>query len=79
MKLFIKQHFQLTDIHKNEIHYELAGYNRNTDFTGVRNILGHTLNMSGWHFNDQLYYTVDRGSVNNGYLFRPTADISKDT
>ena len=26
---------------------------------------------------DQLYYTVDHGSINNGYLFRPSADISK--
>jgi hypothetical protein len=74
---FYKAAFQLTDKKKNEIHYELSGYNRNTDFTGIRNVLGHTLNTNGWHFNDQLYFTVDRGSINNGYLFRPTADISK--
>jgi len=74
---FYKAAFQLTDIHKNEIHYELAGYNRNTDFTGIRNILGHTLNVNGWHFNDQIYLTIDRGTINNGYLFRPTFDISK--
>jgi hypothetical protein len=74
---FYKAAFQLTDIKKNEIHYELSGYNRNTDFTGIRNIIGHTLNTNGWHFNDQLFYTVDRGSINNGYLFRPSADISK--
>ncbi len=75
---FYKSAFQLTDIHKNEIHYELSGYNRNKDFTGIRNIIGHTLNTTnGWHFMDQLYYTVDHGSVNDGYLFRPSADISK--
>jgi hypothetical protein len=74
---FYKAAFQLSDKKKNEIHYELAGYNRDKDFTGIRNIIGHTLNTKGWHFNDQLYYTVDHGSVNNGYLFRPTADISR--
>ena len=75
---FYKGAFQLTDIKKNEIHYELSGYNRNKDFTGIRNIIGHTLNTAnGWHFNDQLYYTVDHGSINDGYLFRPSADISK--
>lgn len=74
---FYKAAFQLTDKKKNEIHYELSGYNRNTDFTGIRNVLGHTLNTNGWHFNDQLYLTVDHGAINNGYLFRPTVDISK--
>jgi len=59
----------MTDIKKNEIHYELSGYNRNKDFTGIRNIIGHTLNTAnGWHFIDQLYYTVDHGSINDGYL-----------
>jgi hypothetical protein len=74
---FYKAAFKLTDTSNNEIHYELSGYNRNTDFTGIRNVLGHTLNANGWHFNDQLYLTIDRGSIYNGYLFRPTADISK--
>ena len=74
---FFKAAFKLTDKVNNEVHYEMAGYNRNTDFTGIRNVLGHTLNTKGWHFNDQIYYTVDRGSINNGYLFRPTADISR--
>ncbi len=36
---------------KNEISYETAGYNRNDDFNGIRNIIGHTLNTAnGWHF-----------------------------
>ena len=74
---FYKAAFKLTDKKNNEVHYELAGYNRNSDFTGIRNVIGHTLNTNGWHFNDQLYYTVDHGTINNGYLFRPTADISK--
>ena len=74
---FYKAAFKLTDKANNEIHYELAGYNRNTDFTGVRNLLGHTLKVNGWNFNDQISYTVDRGTIYNGYFFRPTADISK--
>ena len=44
---FYKAAFKLTDKSNNEIHYELSGYNRNTDFTGVRNVLGHTLNVAG--------------------------------
>jgi hypothetical protein len=74
---FYKAAFKLTDKKNNEIHYELAGYNRNTDFTGVRNLLGHTLNVKGWHFNDQVSLTIDRGSINNGYFLRPSADISR--
>jgi hypothetical protein len=74
---FYKAAFKLTDKANNEIHYELAGYNRNTDFKGVRNLLGHTLKVNGWNFNDQISYTVDRGTIYNGYFFRPTADISK--
>ena len=74
---FYKAAFKLTDTLKNEIHYELAGYNRNTDFSGIRNVLGHSLNVKGWHFNDQLSVTFDRGSINNGYLFLPTIDISR--
>jgi hypothetical protein len=74
---FYKAAFKITDKSNNEIHYELAGYNRNTDFTGIRNLLGHTLHVNGWNFNDQISYTVDRGTIYNGYLFRPTVDISK--
>jgi hypothetical protein len=74
---FYKAAFKLTDKANNEVHYEMAGYNRNNDFSGIRNLLGHTLNTNGWHFNDQISYTIDKGSINNGYLFRPTADISR--
>ena len=51
---FYKAAFKLTDTMKNEIHYELSGYNRNQDFSGIRNLLGHSLNVKGWHFNDQV-------------------------
>lgn len=74
---FYKAAFKITDKTGNEIHYELAGYDRNQDFTGIRNLLGHTLHVNGWNFNDQISYTVDRGTIYNGYLFRPTVDISK--
>ena len=74
---FYKAAFQLTDPKKNNIRYELAGYNRNTDFTGVRNVLGHTTDVKGWHLNDQLSLTIDRGTINNGYFFRPTVELSK--
>jgi hypothetical protein len=74
---FYKAAFKLTDTMKNEIHYELSGYDRNQDFSGIRNILGHSLNVKGWHFNDQVSFTIDRGSINNGYLFLPTIDISR--
>ena len=74
---FYKAAFKLTDKANNEIHYEMAGYQRNNDFTGIRNLLGHTLSTKGWHFNDQISYTIDRGSINNGYLFRPSVDISR--
>jgi hypothetical protein len=72
-----KAAFKITDKTGNEIHYELAGYDRNQDFTGIRNLLGHSLHVNGWNFNDQISYTVDRGTIYNGYLFRPTVDISK--
>ncbi len=39
---FYKAAFKLTDTLKNEIHYELSGYNRNQDFSGIRNVLGHS-------------------------------------
>jgi hypothetical protein len=74
---FYKAAFKLMDTLKNEIHYELSGYNRNQDFSGIRNVLGHSLNVQGWHFNDQVTFTIDRGSINNGYLFLPTFDISR--
>jgi hypothetical protein len=74
---FYKAAFKLTDTLKNDIHYELSGYNRNQDFSGIRNVLGHSLSLNGWHFNDQVTFTIDRGSINNGYLFLPTLDVSR--
>ncbi|MDP4249645.1 MAG: hypothetical protein Q8918_05980 [Bacteroidota bacterium] len=74
---FYNAAFKLNDKKKNDIRYELAGYNRGSSFTGIRNTLGHTLDLSGWRFSDQLSWTTDRGDVNNGYLLRPVVDISK--
>ncbi len=74
---FYKGAFRLTDTMKNDISYEIAGYDRNADFKGIRNSLAHTLNLDGWHFKDQVSLTLDKGSLNDGYLFRPTIDISK--
>ena len=74
---FYKAAFKLTDTLKNEIHYELSGYNRNQDFSGIRNVLGHSLSLNGWHFNDQVSFTIDRGSINNGFLFLPSIDVSR--
>ena len=36
---FYKAAFKLTDKANNNVRYELEGYNRNTDFTGIRNLL----------------------------------------
>jgi len=74
---YYKAAFKLTDPRKNSIRYELAGYNRNNDFSGIRNLIGNTTDIGTWHFNDELSLTIDRGSINNGYFLRPTADISK--
>src|SRR5450631_1141700 len=74
---FYKAAFKVTDKAKNDISYELAGYNRNTDFTGIRNVLAHSTNVQGWQFKDQLSLTIDHGSINNGIFLRPTVDISK--
>ena len=74
---FYNAAFKLNDKKKNDIRYELAGYSRGSSFTGIRNLIGHTLDLSGWRFNDQVSWTVDRGDINNGYLLRPTVDIAK--
>lgn len=74
---FYVANFQLTDTKKNTVRYELAGYNRGSSFAGIRNLIAHTLDVNGWHFNDQVSLTTDRGSINNGYFLRPTIDISK--
>jgi hypothetical protein len=74
---FYNAAFSVTDKLKNTIHYELAGYNRDQSFRGIRNVLGHTLDVNGWHFNDQLSLTTDHGSINNGFFFRPSLDIAK--
>ena len=63
---FYNAAFSLKDKKSNEIHYELAGYNRGTDFTGVRNTIGHTTDIHGWKLNDQISYTNGNGDTSKG-------------
>ena len=74
---FYNAALKLSNKKKNEIRYELAGYNRGSSFNGIRNTIGHATDLAGWRFNDQLSWTTDRGDINNGYLLRPSVDISK--
>ncbi len=74
---FYNAAFKLQDKKQNNVRYELAGYKRGESFSGVRNGIGSTLNLHGWLLNDQATLTVDRGDINNGYFWRPNADISK--
>ena len=69
--------FKLTDKKNSTIRYELAGYNRDASFAGIRNLVAHSFDGGGWHINDQLSYTSDNGSMTRGYLFRPIVDIAR--
>ncbi len=74
---FYNATFKLSDKKANDIRYEIAGYDRGSSFKGIRNMIGHTLDISGWKFNDQVSLTTDLGDTSNGYLLRPSVDISK--
>jgi hypothetical protein len=74
---FYNAGFKLKDKKNNDIHYELSGYDRGSSFTGIRNIIGHSTDLGGWKFNDQLSLTLGNGDTSRGYFFRPTFDVSK--
>ncbi len=69
--------FQLSDKKRNSVRYELSGYNRGTNFAGIKNTIAHLADIEGWHFNDQVSLMNGNSTTNKGYYLRPTIDISK--
>ncbi|HTQ66640.1 MAG TPA: hypothetical protein VMI12_17730 [Puia sp.] len=69
--------FQLSDKKKNMVKYEFSGYDRSTNFSGIRNTFSHLTDLGGWRFNDQISLTNGNSTASKGYYLRPTIDISK--
>ncbi|MBS1597774.1 MAG: hypothetical protein JST75_06090 [Bacteroidetes bacterium] len=69
--------FQLSNTKKTNVRYELSGYNRSTNFTGIRNTFSHFVDLKGWRFTDQISLTNGNSATSKGYFLRPTIDISK--
>jgi hypothetical protein len=69
--------FLLSDKKLNSIKYEVARYDRGTDFTGIRNILTHNQTIDGWHIADQFSLTTSDSASFTGRFLRPSIDVSK--
>ena len=69
--------FQLSNNKKTNVRYELTGYDRSKNFSGIRNTFSHTYDQNGWHLADQISLTNGNSTTSKGYFLRPTIDISK--
>ena len=68
---------ELADEKSNSIKYLFTGYNRGSDFSGIRNSLYQSQTLKGWKLNNQVNYTNISSQTEKGYFLRPSLDISK--
>lgn len=69
--------FQLSDKKRNMVKYEISGYDRGSNFTGIRNTITHAQDFWGWRLTDQVSLTNGNTPTDKGYFLRPTIDLSK--
>jgi hypothetical protein len=67
----------LSDTKNNSLTYQLSGYNRSDNFSGIRNVITQMQKAGTWIFNNQLSLTNSTTYTDKGYFFRPTLNLSK--
>jgi hypothetical protein len=68
---------QLADAKQNSLRYQLMGYIRGDDFTGIRNILQHRHQVKGWNFNNTFNISNTSSRTDKGYFLRPAVNVSR--
>lgn len=68
---------QLIDNRSNTWKYQFNSYLRGDDFKGFRNSITQLQTIEGWRLNNQLQMSNTDDSINRGYFFRPSIDVSK--
>lgn len=68
---------QYVDAKKNAIRYQLMGYQRGNDFTGIRNIVQHSHRLRQWTFNNTFNISNITTNTDKGYFLRPTVNIQR--
>src|SRR5205823_1155371 len=67
----------LADAKNNSIKYQLMGYIRGDDFTGLRNTINQNQQIKSWQFNNQLSLSNMSTKTDKGYFLRPVLNVSK--
>lgn len=62
---------------KKFLKYYFSSYQRNTDYTGLRNAVESSYEHSGWLFQGKWYYTGYSDQNVKGFFSRPTVALSK--
>jgi len=68
---------QYVDAKKNSLRYQVMGYVRGDDFTGIRNIVQHRQQLKGWIFNNVFNISNISTNTDKGYFLRPAVNIAK--
>ena len=69
---------QLIDARDNSVNYQLVNYNRGDNFKGIRQSVSHYQQVKGWRFNNLASLTNLTSSLEKGYFFRPSIDVSRE-
>ncbi len=67
----------MSGTNNNLLRYQLMGYIRGSDFTGIRNIFQHVQKIKTWQFNNNVSISNFNSNVNKGYFLRPSLNVSK--
>jgi hypothetical protein len=68
---------QIADAKNNFLKYEFTSYNRNDDYTGIRNSVENNMAIKGWHFTNRFYLTHISSGIQKGNYFRPSMEVYK--
>lgn len=68
---------QYVDAKKNSLRYQVMGYVRSDDFTGIRNIIQQRHLIKGWNFNSQFNLSNISSNTDKGYFLRPSVNVSR--
>lgn len=68
---------KLKNNHNHSLNYQLMTYQRSDNYQGYQNILQHSVELSGWQFNNQFAITNFKTEGNSGSYIRPVIDVSK--
>ncbi|HYE54527.1 MAG TPA: hypothetical protein VD996_06775 [Chitinophagaceae bacterium] len=68
---------QFADGKQNSIRYQIMGYIRGDDFTGIRNVVHHRQAFRNWQFNNQFNISNMSTGTDKGYFLRPNINITR--